>query len=45
MRFHFDLRKSRRLRENPRRGVGFEEALEISERPYYLDQSSDFPEQ
>jgi len=26
MRFHFDPRKSRRLRENPRRGIGFEEA-------------------
>jgi uncharacterized DUF497 family protein len=45
MRFHFDPRKSERLRENPRRGIGFEEAQDIFCRPYYLDRSSDFPEQ
>ena len=45
MRFHFDLRKSQRLRANPRRGIGFEEAEEIFSRPYYLDQRSDVPEQ
>jgi uncharacterized DUF497 family protein len=45
MRFHFDSQKSRRLRENPRRGIGFEEARKIFERPYYLDQRSDMPEQ
>jgi len=45
MRFKFDLRKSERLRENPRRGIGFEEAQEIFSRPYYLDQRSDWPEQ
>jgi len=45
MRFHFDPRKSQRLRANPRRGVGFEEAQEIFIRPYYLDQRSDLPEQ
>ena len=45
MRFEFDLRKTRLLRKNPRRGIGFEEAQEIFDRPYYLDQSSDFPEQ
>jgi uncharacterized DUF497 family protein len=45
MRFQFDLRKSRRLRANPRRGIGFEEAQEIFSRPYYLDQRSDLPEQ
>ena len=28
MRFSFDPRKSKRLRENPRRGIGFEEAQE-----------------
>jgi uncharacterized DUF497 family protein len=38
MRFHFDPRKSRRLRQNPRRGIGFEEAQEIFSHPYYLDQ-------
>lgn len=45
MRFHFDKRKSQRLRANPRRGIGFEEALEIFSHPYYLDQRSDVPEQ
>jgi hypothetical protein len=45
MRFHFDPRKSERLRENPRRGIGFEEEQEIFGRPYYFDRSSDFPEQ
>jgi uncharacterized DUF497 family protein len=45
MRFHFDEKKSKRLRENPKRGIGFEEAREIFGRPYYLDQRSDFPEQ
>jgi uncharacterized DUF497 family protein len=45
MRLHFDLRKSQRLRKNPQRGIGFEEAQEIFTRPYYLDQRSDLPEQ
>jgi|SRR6476660_6319781 len=45
MRFHFDERKSRRLRANPKRGVGFEEAQEVFSHPYYLDQRSDLPEQ
>ena len=45
MRFAFDARKSRRLRANPRRGIGFEEAQELISRPYWLDQRSDVPEQ
>lgn len=45
MRFHFDPRRSQRLKENPRRGIGFEEAREIFAHPYYLDQVADFPEQ
>jgi uncharacterized DUF497 family protein len=45
MRFHFDPRKSQRLRENPRRGIGFEEAQKIFARPYYLDQRLDASEQ
>lgn len=45
MRFHFDKRKSGRLRANPKRGIGFEEAQEIFSHPYYLDQRSDVPEQ
>ena len=45
MRFSFDLRKSKRLRANPKRGIGFEEARELFLRPYWLDQRSDVPEQ
>ncbi len=45
VRFHFDERKSKRLRRNPKRGIGFEEAQEIFSRPYYLDQRIDVPEQ
>jgi len=45
MRFAFDGQKSKRLRSNPKRGIGFEEAQEIFEHPYYLDQRSDISEQ
>ena len=45
MRFHFDPRKSTQLRNNPRRGIGFEEAQQVFARPYYLDVRSDLPEQ
>jgi len=45
MRFHFDARKSKQLRKNPKHGIGFEEAQEIFTRPYYLDRRSDLPEQ
>ena len=45
MRFHFDGRKSERLRANPKRGIGFEEVQEVFSHPYYLDQRSDLPEQ
>ena len=45
MRFRFDSRKSKRLRANPRRGIGFEEAQEVFAHPYYLDQRADLPEQ
>ena len=45
MRFDFDVRKSRRLRANPRRGIGFEEVQEVFSHPYYLDQRVDSPEQ
>ena len=45
MRFAFDGQKSKRLRSNPKRGIGFEEAQEIFEHPYYLDQRADMPEQ
>ena len=45
MRFSFDPRKSKRLRDNPRRRIGFEEAQELFSQPYWLDQRSDVPEQ
>jgi uncharacterized DUF497 family protein len=45
MRFSFDPRKSERLRVNPKRGIGFEEARELFSRPYWLDRRSDVPEQ
>jgi len=45
MRFTFDPRKSKRLRANPRRGIGFEEARKLFSQPYWLDQRSDVPEQ
>lgn len=45
MRFSFDPRKSQRLRANPRRGIGFEEAQELFSRPYWLDERSDVPQQ
>jgi uncharacterized DUF497 family protein len=45
MRFRFDAKKSEKLRANPKRGIGFEEAQEIFSHSYYLDQRSDAPEQ
>ena len=45
MRFKFDKRKSAALKNNPRRGIGFEEAQEIFKHPYYLDQRIDHPTQ
>ncbi len=45
MRFHFDRRKSIRLRPNPSPGIGFEEAQRIFSGSYYLDQRLDAPEQ
>ena len=45
MRFKFDRLKSEMLRKNPKRGIGFEEAQEIFERPYYRDRICELPEQ
>lgn len=45
MRFHFDGRKSKRLRANPKRGIGFEEVQEVFSHPYYLDCRADLPHQ
>ena len=41
MRFHFDSRKSDRLRANAKRGIGFEEVQEVFSHPHYVDQRSD----
>ncbi len=45
VRFSFDAAKSRRLRANPKRGIGFEEAREIFFGSYWLDQRIDAPDQ
>ena len=45
MRFKFDKKKSVALKNNPKRGIGFEEAQEIFQHPYYLDQRKDRPDQ
>jgi uncharacterized DUF497 family protein len=45
MRFRFDARKSKRLRANPKRGIGFEEVQEMFLHPYYLDERLDLVEQ
>lgn len=45
MRFKFDERKSKRLRANPKRGIGFQEVQEIFLHPYYLDERLDVLEQ
>jgi len=45
VRFKYDKNKSKILRNNPKRGIGFEEAEEIWNHPYYEDYRSDDPEQ
>jgi uncharacterized DUF497 family protein len=45
VRFKFSKAKSRSLRNNLRRGIGFEEVQELFTLPFYLDQRSDAPEQ
>ncbi len=45
MRFSFDLRKSRRLRANPKRRIGFEEATQLFSQPHWIDRRTDLPEQ
>ena len=45
MRFKFDKEKSVKIRNNPKRRIGFEEAEEIWTHPYYEDFRSDDPEQ
>ena len=45
MRFSFDPKKSASLRNNPQRGIGFEEAQEVWNHPYYEDYRKDDPDQ
>lgn len=45
MRFKFDSRKSRKLKADPRRGIGFSEVQQIWNHPHYVDGRSDDPEQ
>ena len=45
MRYDFDSAKSKKLRSNPKRGIGFEEVQELFSQPYYQDRRSDLPEQ
>jgi uncharacterized DUF497 family protein len=44
MRFSFDPKKSKRLRANPKRGIGFEEAQALFEGEHIVDRRSDDPE-
>jgi uncharacterized DUF497 family protein len=45
MRFHFDPEKSKRLRANPDRGIGFEEVQFLFKSEHITDRRSDDPEQ
>lgn len=45
MRFRFDLDKSKRLRNNPDRGIGFEEVQVLFKAEHITDRRSDDPEQ
>jgi len=45
MRFHFDPEKSKRLRANPERGIGFEEVQTLFDAEHITDRRSDDPEQ
>jgi uncharacterized DUF497 family protein len=45
MRFDFDPVKSENLRRDPRRRIGFEEAIELWDLPHCIERSSLEPEQ
>jgi len=45
MRFKFDQRKSKKLKADPKRKIGFIEVQEIWNHPHYVDFRSDDPEQ
>lgn len=44
-RFHFDERKSRKLRLDQTRGIGFEEVVHLFAGPHGIDRRPDEPEQ
>ena len=45
MRIKFNKNKSKKLKTNPKRKIGFKEAYEIWDHPHYEDFRSDNPEQ
>jgi len=45
MRFKFDRKKSEKLKNDKRRGIGFDEVQEIWDHYHYVDRRSDDPEQ
>ena len=45
MRFEFDIRKSKKLKQDARREINFDEAQEIWSHCHYVDCRSDDPEQ
>jgi uncharacterized DUF497 family protein len=45
MRFKYDSRKSKKLKADPRRKIGFSEVQEIWTHPHYVDCRNDAPEQ
>lgn len=45
MRFKFDQKKSERLRNDPRRKIGFEETQELFDNVFLEDQHVDYPNQ
>ena len=45
MRINYDKKKSQLVKKNPKRGISFEEAKVLFDKPYFLDRRSEFPEQ
>lgn len=45
MRFKFDTKKSKKLKQDKRRGINFKEVQEIWSHYHYIDYRSDDPEQ
>jgi uncharacterized DUF497 family protein len=45
MRFSFDPAKSKKIKANPARGIGFEQAQTLFESEHIIDRRSDDPEQ